>query len=63
MSNLFSQFKTTTKQILPHPHGSSNMQTTQPIIQQTTQPIMQQQQLLQNFTRRGFTKFTRPTNN
>lgn len=60
MTNLFSQFKTTTNQILQHPHGNFNKQTTQQTTQ-ITQPI--QQQLQQNFTRRGFTKFTRPKNN
>jgi hypothetical protein len=62
MTNLMSQFKMTTSQILPHPHGSSNKQTIQQTIQ-TTQPIIQQQLQQQNFTRRGFTKFTRPNNN
>lgn len=64
MTNLFSQFKTTTNQILQHPHGNLNKQTIQQTIQQTTQIIQPiQQQLQQNFTRRGFTKFTRPKNN
>ncbi len=57
MTNLLSQFKTTTTQILPHPHGTQK--TAQQTVQQTVQPIMYQQ-LQQNFTRRGFAKFTRP---